>query len=130
MPRLVLRGAVILVLIAALSTGLMGCFSTSVSSSTESAASSAIKPAPEVIKVIATTSGTQSAYYATLDIKVKNNGAEGTILVKATLTQNGTSSSNEMPVFLKQNETHEMKLTFPLVWLGGDFTSNVETIVP
>lgn len=130
MRRSVLRGAVILVLIAALSTGLMGCFSTSSSTSIESAASSAVKPAPEVVKVVATTSGTESAYYATLDIKVKNSGAEGTILVKATLTQNGTSSSNEMPVFLKQNETHELKLTFPLVWRGGDFTSNVETIVP
>lgn len=130
MRRLVLKGAVILVLIAALSTGLMGCFPTSGSTSIESAASSAVKPAPEVIKVVATTSGTQTAYYATLDIKVKNSGAEGTILVKATLTQKGSSSSNEMPVFLKQNETHELKLTFPLIWLGGDFTSNVETIVP
>jgi len=130
MRRLVLRGAVILVLIAALSTGLMGCFSTSGSTSIESAASSAVKPAPEVVKVVATTSGTQTAYYATLDIKVKNSGAEGTILVKATLTQKGSSSSNEMPVFLKQNEIHELKLTFPLVWQGGEFTSNVETIVP
>ena len=90
----------------------------------------AVKPQPQVEKVIATTSGTQSAYYATLDIKVKNTGAEGTILVKAAITQNGKSSSNEMPVFLKQNETHELKMTFPLVWQGGEFTSNVTAVIP
>jgi len=89
-----------------------------------------VKPAPEVASVIATTSGTEAAYFATLDIKVKNSGAEGTILVKAALTQAGKSNTNEMPVFLKQNESHELKLTFPLVWQGGEFTSKVETIVP
>jgi hypothetical protein len=133
MRRLILTGAVILILIIGLLTGLTGCFlsSTGTKSSTDTASSTTVvKPLPEVVSVVATTSGTQAAYYATLDIKVKNNGAEGTILVKAALTQNGRSSSNEMPVFLKQNESHELKLTFPLVWLGGDFTSHVETIVP
>jgi hypothetical protein len=130
MRRSVLSGVFILIIIAALSAGLIGCFSSSSSNSSEPTTTAAVKPAPEVVKVIATTSGTQAAYYATLDIKVKNTGAEGTILVKATLTQNGKSSSNEMPVFLKQNESHELKLTFPLVWQGGDFTSNVETMVP
>jgi hypothetical protein len=133
MRRLILTGSVILVLTAALLTGLTGCFLSSSSKNTPTnttSSTSVVKPSPEVVNVVATTSGTQTAYYATLDIKVKNNGAEGTILVKAILTQNGKSSSNEMPVFLKQNETHELKLTFPLVWQGGDFTSNVETIVP
>jgi hypothetical protein len=133
MRRLILTGSVILVLTAALLTGLTGCFLSSSSKNTPTNTTSStnvVKPSPEVVNVVATTSGTQTAYYATLDVKVKNNGAEGTILVKATLTQNGKSSSNEMPVFLKQNETHELKLTFPLVWQGGDFTSNVETTVP
>jgi hypothetical protein len=35
-----------------------------------------------------------------------------------------------MPVYLKQGETHELKLTFPLVWQGGDFTPNVQTVIP
>ena len=123
-------GVAILILAAVLSAGLTGCFSKSNSSSTEPTTLTAVKPAPEVVKVIATTSGTEAAYYATLDIRVKNNGAEGTVLVKATLTQNNKSSSNEMSVFLKQNESHELKLTFPLVWQGGDFTTNVESVVP
>ena len=95
-----------------------------------SVSAQAVKPQPTVVNVVATTSGTETAYYATLDITVKNKGAEGTILVQATVTQNGKSSQNQMPVFLKQNETHELKLTYPLVWMGGDFTSDVKTIVP
>lgn len=130
MRRIILTGAVILVLTIALLTGLTGCFLSGSTTSKDKPTPTVVKPSPEVVNVVANTSGTQTAYYATLDIKVKNNGAEGTILVKATLTQNGKISSNEMPVFLKQDETHELKLTFPLIWQGGDFTSNVETIVP
>jgi hypothetical protein len=133
MRRYILTGAVIIVLTIALLSGLTGCFfssSNNKSSTDTTTSTTVVKPSPEVVSVVATTSGTQAAYYATLDIKVKNTGAEGTILVKATLTQNGKSSSNQMPVFLKQNESHELKLTFPLVWQGGDFNSNVETVVP
>ena len=121
------------VLFLALSLALLSasCFSSNASrGATVNVTADVVKPQPQVISVIATTSGTQSSYYATLDIKVKNTGAEGTILVKAEITQNGKSSSNEMPVFLKQNETHELKLTFPLVWQGGEFTSNVTTVIP
>jgi hypothetical protein len=133
MRRTLLTGAVIVILITVLLTGMTGCFLDTGSkkgSMDTTSSTTVVKPAPEVVNVVATTTGTQTAYYATLDIKVKNTGAEGTILVKATLTQAGKSSTNEMPVFLKQNESHELKLTFPLVWQGGDFTSNVETIVP
>ncbi len=108
-----------------------GCFgSTSAANSSGVASPTVVKPKPKVENVVATTSGTQLAYYATLDIKVKNEGAEGTILVQATITQSGKNSTNEMPVFLKQGETHELKLTFPLVWEGGDFTSDVKTLIP
>jgi hypothetical protein len=99
-------------------------------STAASVSAQSVKPQPAVVNVVATTSGTETAYYATLDITVKNKGAEGTILVQATVTQNGKSSQNQMPVFLKQNETHELKLTYPLTWMGGDFTSDVKTIVP
>jgi hypothetical protein len=130
MRRFLLTGMVISILVSVLLTGLTGCFLGSNTSSKGTTTPNVIKPAPEVEGVVATTSGTEAAYFATLDIKVKNSGAEGTILVKAALTQNGKSNTNEMAVFLKQNETHELKLTFPLVWQGGEFTSKVETIVP
>ncbi len=131
MKRVTLFGMVILILSLILALSSMGCFPDTKSERTVTAATTdMVMPQPQVESVIATTSGTQSAYYATLDIKVKNLGAEGTILVQAEIIQNGKSSSNEMPVFLKQNETHQLKLTFPLVWQGGAFTSNVKTIVP
>jgi hypothetical protein len=113
-------------LIMILSTA--GCFGSNNGSS--SATPTVEIPKPHIEGVVAPTSGTQSAYFATLDIKVKNDGAEGTVLVQATVTQAGSSASREMPVFLKQGETHELKLTYPLVWEGGTFTSDVKAIVP
>ena len=131
MQRVKLLGLAMLFLALSLALLSAGCFSSNASrGSTTIVTADVVKPQPQVVSVVATTSGTQSSYYATLDIKVKNTGAEGTILVKAGITQNGKSSSNEMPVFLKQNETHELKLTFPLVWQGGEFTSNVTTVIP
>ena len=131
MGRVKILGPVILALALLLAITSTSCFSNNNSkSSTATTAVEVVKPLPNVESVVATTTGTQSAYYATLDIKVKNNGAEGVILVQAQVTQSGRISSNEMPVFLKQNETHELKLTFPLVWQGGEFTSTVKTVVP
>jgi hypothetical protein len=131
MQRVKLLSLAVIFLVTSLALLSAGCFSSNASKgSATNVTANVVKPQPQVESVIATTSGTQSAYYATLDIKVKNTGAEGTILVKAGITQNGKSSLNEMPVFLKQNETHELKLTFPLVWQGGEFTSNVTTVIP
>ncbi len=124
-------GAVVLVIAVALMLITSSCFGgTGITGSSASATPTVVKPQPRVESVVATTSGTQNAYFATLDIKVKNDGAEGTILVQATVTQSGKNSQNEMPVFLKQGESHELKMTFPLVWQGGEFTSNVKTVIP
>jgi subtilase family serine protease len=106
-----------------------GCFSGSTSNSSSTSAV-AIKPNPRVESVVATTSGTDSAYYTTLDIKVKNEGAEGTVLVEASVTQDGKTNKNQMPVFLKKGESHELKMTFPLTWEGGNFDSKVTATVP
>jgi hypothetical protein len=46
------------------------------------------------------------------------------------VSQAGKTAQNEMEVFLKQGESHEIKLTYPLVWQGGDFATNVQAIVP
>jgi N-methylhydantoinase B/oxoprolinase/acetone carboxylase alpha subunit len=122
--------AVLVVMLAALMMLFSGCFTNTSSSTPTTSSSEAIKPKPVVQKVVATTSGTEAAYFATLDISVKNEGAEGTILVIGSVTQGGRTAQNEMPVFLKEGQSHELKLTFPLVWKGGDFTSNVKTVVP
>lgn len=121
------------IIIFSIFTGLLnaGCsLNTSSKSSNELAPADVLRPQPLVENVVATTSGTEKAYYVTLEIKVKNTGAEGTILVQAEVTQNGVTATNEMPVFLKQNQSHQIKMTFPLVWQGGAFTSNVKTFVP
>jgi hypothetical protein len=130
MRRFKISVAAVLVIILALMLTAASCFSGSSSTSVTSVSTSALKPQPEVESVVATTSGTEKAYYTTLDIKVKNNGAEGTILVIASVTQQGNTNSDQMPVFLKKGESHELKMTFPLVWEGGAFTPNVKTIVP
>jgi hypothetical protein len=130
MKSRLLIGASLLIMLAALLTLLSGCFTTGSSSTPTTSSTQAVKPKPSVEKVIATTSGTEQAYFATLDIKVKNEGAEGIILVIGKITQAGQTTQREMPVFLKEGISHELKLTFPLVWRGGDFTSSVETIVP
>lgn len=122
-------GSAILIITAAFILLASGCFSSSTSNSTSNP-TMAIKPNPRVEAVVATTSGTDSAYFTTLDIKVKNEGAEGTVLVQASVTQEGKTHKNQMPVFLKKGESHELKMTFPLVWEGGEFTSNVTATVP
>ena len=129
MRRSRLFGAVILVVLAASMVLAVGCSSKSGSSSGSTTAT-VVKPQPTVESVVASTSGTQSAYYATLDIKVKNNGAEGIIEVQASITQSGKTSQTEMPLFLKKGEESELKLTFPLVWEGGEFTPEAHAIVP
>jgi hypothetical protein len=129
MQRTRIFGAVILIIIASLMLTAGGCFGNAAGSS-GGTSSGPVKPKPTVVSNVATTSGTAAAYYTTLDIKIKNEGAEGTVLVQASVTQAGTTNSREQEVYLSSGETHELKLTFPLIWKGGEFTSNVQAIVP
>jgi hypothetical protein len=121
--------AAILIIFAFLVLSTSGCLGITAGASTATP-TGPVKPKPVIANYIATTSGTAAAYYTTLDIKVKNEGAEGTVLVQASVTQTGTTNSREQEVYLASGETHELKLTFPLIWKGGDFSSNVQAIVP
>jgi len=123
-------GIAVLVVVATLMIATGGCFGSPSPAESNTPEEGVVKPNPKVVSVIATTSGTEKAYYAILDITVKNEGAEGTILVVATVTQDGKSSQNEMDVYLKQGRSHELKLTFPLVWKGGKWTADVQALVP
>ncbi len=126
-----LSGIAISLLLTGLLLSVTGCFSPSTGGTTPTTSSTdAVKPNPKVVNVIRSTSGVEGAYFATLDITVKNDGAEGTILVQGSVTQAGKTSQAEMPVFLKQGQTSELKLTYPLVWKGGDISSSVQTLVP
>ena len=98
--------------------------------STNNATPTVVKPEPVVESTTATTSGNQDNYFTTLDVKVKNNGADGMILVQASVTQAGKITQNEDHTFIKNGQTGEFELTFPLVWKGGDFTYSVQTSLP
>jgi hypothetical protein len=131
MRRIGLLSVAILLVLAIMLTA-TGCFGSNGGSNTTPQTSTPIvvKPLPRIESVVATTSGNQKAYYVTLDIKVKNEGAKGTVLVQASVTQSGVTNQNEMAIFLKQGDSHELEMTFPLVWQGGVFTTNVQAIVP
>jgi hypothetical protein len=129
---------IILIFIIALPLGAAGCFSdsnngnsnTPTSGGTGTPSGIVLTPDPEVVNVIASTSGTPDAYYSTLDIKVRNNGAEGIILISAAITQGDDTQTRETEVFLKQGAEYELKMTFPLEWKGGEISTDVTATVP
>ncbi len=128
MRRSKLVGVATLIVLVAFVSLAVGCGKSDNSSTSTTA--TVLRPEPQVESVVASTSGVQSAYYTTLDIKVKNNGAKGTFMVQGSVTQSGKTSQLEMPVFLKQGGEYELELTFPLVWGGGEFTCDAQAIVP
>jgi len=93
-------------------------------------ASDISKPRPTVLLVNATTAGILDNYYAILNITAKNEGADGIVIVVATITQAGQTQKNEMPVYLTSGSAQTVKLVFPLKWKGGDWTPTVQTEVP
>ena len=88
------------------------------------------KPKPVVKSVEANTSGMENHYYAILQITIDNLGSDGTVIVKATLTQGGVTQSNDMITNLDKGKTQTLSLVFPLKWQGGDWTQAVDVIVP
>jgi hypothetical protein len=93
-------------------------------------ASDISKPRPTVLLVNATTAGILDNYYAILNITAKNEGADGIVIVVATITQAGQTQKNEMPVYLTSGSAQTVKLVFPLKWKGGDWTPTVQTEIP
>ena len=108
-----------------------GGSSASTNPSPTAVSSSAIsKPNPTVLLVNATTAGIEDNYYAILNITAKNQGADGIIIIVASITQAGQTQSNEIPVYLTSGSSQTVKLVFPLKWKGGDWTPSVQTEVP
>jgi len=88
------------------------------------------KPKPIVKSVEAITSGMENNYYAILEITIDNVGSDGTVIVKATVTQGGVTQTNEMITNLNKDKTQVIPLVFPLKWKGGDWTQSVDVTVP
>ena len=109
-----------------------GVFSSNDNSSTTTAppVTAMPKPKPVIKSVEATTSGMEDKYYAILEITIDNQGPDGTVIVKATLTQGGVTQTNEMITNLDKGKIQTIPLVFPLKWKGGDWTQTVDVTVP
>ena len=131
MKRSMLAGIVLLIAIASVLASACGGGASASSDAKTSVISSQInKPKPTVVLVNATTAGVFDNYYAILNITTKNDGADGMVVVVGTVTQAGETEKAEIPVSLSSGETQTVKLVFPLKWMGGEWTPNVETRVP
>ena len=127
-----LAGVIILIAIAAVMASACGGGGSANTNSkpTSVPASDISKPSPTVLLVNATTAGMFENYYAILNITARNEGADGVVIVVASITQAGQTQKNEMPVYLTAGSAQTVKLVFPLKWKGGDWTPTVQTEVP
>jgi hypothetical protein len=127
-----LAGVIILIAIAAVMASACGGGGSANTNPQPSSvpASDISKPRPTVLLVNATTAGILDNYYAILNITAKNEGADGIVIVVASITQAGQTQKNEMPVYLTSGSAQTVKLVFPLKWKGGDWTPTVQTEVP
>jgi len=127
-----LAGVIILIAIAAVMASACGGGGSANTNPkpTSVPASDISKPRPTVLLVNATTAGVFENYYAILNITAKNEGADGVVILVASITQAGQTQKNEMPVYLTSGSAQTVKLVFPLKWKGGDWTPTVQTEVP
>ena len=92
--------------------------------------SATAKPQPSIANVSTETSGQFSNYYAIMSIDIQNNGAAGTVMVMASVTQAGVIHENDYPLYFSKSGTQTLRLVFPLQWQGGDWTPKVNVAVP
>lgn len=130
MRRTKLAGVIILIALAAAIASACGGGGSSTAPKPTMSSSEISKPRPTVLLVNATTAGVFENYYAILDITAKNEGADGVVIIVASITQGGETKKNEMPVFLTKDNAQTIRLVFPLKWRGGDWTPTVATEVP
>jgi hypothetical protein len=83
-----------------------------------------------VESVNAITSGAQDKYYVILEVTIKNDGADGIVVLMGTVTQGTSTMSNELPIYITHGTKEVVPLVFPLKWKGGDYTQHVEIQVP
>jgi len=130
MRRAKLSCVAILIMLVVVIFSASGCFVKSSSINSTPTTPEVLKPKPIVEAVNAATGGMLDNYYAILDITVKNDGADGTVNVIASVTQGTQTIKNEMPVYITRNATQVVRLVFPLKWKGGDWTPDVQVQVP
>ncbi len=89
-----------------------------------------LKPRPLVADISSSTAGFFEDYYVILETTIKNDGAAGSILVTASLTQADKTSTKKTPVFLQKGENQVERFVFPVKWHGGEWTPKVTVEVP
>lgn len=91
---------------------------------------SAIKPQPRVTALTASTAGFVDDYYVIVEAVVKNDGADGLVLVTADLAQAGETNTKQIPVSLTKGESQPIRFVFPVKWKGGEWTPSVRAEIP
>ena len=89
-----------------------------------------IKPKPVVLGISATTSGIFEGYYTVLNVAVRNDGADGMVILIGSISQANKTSQSELPVYLTRNATENLKIIMPLKWRGGEWTPSVVAEIP
>ena len=87
-------------------------------------------PHPLVTNVNGSTAGFYDDYYVILDATIQNEGAAGSVLVIASITQADNTSTKRMPLFLEKKESQVGRFVFPIKWQGGKWTPKVTVEVP
>jgi len=127
-----LLNVVALIVVAAVLFLASGCLEGSSSGNSTQPATvelTTVKPSVESVEVVNT--GAQDKYYAILDITVKNEGADGMVIIVGSITQ-GTQTpiTSEIPVYLTSNSKQVIRIVLPLKWGGGEFTAKAEVKIP
>jgi hypothetical protein len=88
------------------------------------------KPHAKVSDVKAATAGAYQDYYVILDATVKNEGADGSLLVLASVTQDGAARTQQTSLFLRKDGSQVVRFVFPIKWEGGEWTPVVTVKAP
>ena len=131
-----LTGSVAVILLLGL-VGVVGLFVACGGASANSEPSAGVsgkaevaKPRPVVLAINATTTGMFDGYYAILDVTVRNEGADGMIILISGINQANKNVTNELPTYLARNMTQTVRMVLPLNWRGGDWTPSAIVEIP
>lgn len=126
---IIVLAAIVLVLASACSRA-VATTATPTLAPAQPASAEIVKPKPVVLAVSASTSGMFDSYYAVLDVTLRNDGADGMVILVGSINQANTNTKGELPLYLGRNITQTVRLVLPLKWRGGDWTPSAVLEVP
>ena len=120
---------VALLVLAAILFSALGCSTATSGGSTQTPAE-VTKVKPSVVSVNVVNTGTQDAYYAILDITIKNDGADGMVIVLGSIMQGTQTTTSELPTYITRNSEIVVRMVLPLKWGGGEPQAKAEVRIP